>query len=102
MAIWYILQPLGIFYDHLVHFVYLHLVIFSGFGTVKNLATLLRTSTNSCKRVIRNVNCKTLPLDPRHFVNQANLVKKYLKSFSKTFEFFLRLENLKIQKKYFE
>jgi hypothetical protein len=45
MAIWYILHPFGIFYDHLVHFViiwYIFPVLVS--CTKKNLATLT-TST---------------------------------------------------------
>jgi hypothetical protein len=41
MAIWNILWSLGIFYDHLVHFVFIW-YIFSGIGTMyqENLATL--------------------------------------------------------------
>jgi hypothetical protein len=40
MTTWNISWRFGIFYDHLVHFVFIW-YIFSGFGTKKNLATLV-------------------------------------------------------------
>jgi hypothetical protein len=45
MTFWNILQTFGIFYDHLVHFVFIW-YNFSGFGTMhqENLATLVSTS----------------------------------------------------------
>jgi hypothetical protein len=51
MAIWNILQTLGIFYDRLVHFVSAW-YIFSGFGVMyhKNLATLVHCRAKFCKR----------------------------------------------------
>jgi hypothetical protein len=50
MAIWNILRTFGIFYDSLVHFLFIW-YIFSGFGFTqqKNLATLVTTLVNSRK-----------------------------------------------------
>jgi hypothetical protein len=79
MAIWNILQTLGIFYDHLIHFVfilYIFPVIFWVIFTKKNLATLPKISfllwsgffktfvqpEKKQKNFPQNVNAKFLPI----------------------------------------